>query len=321
MEDRLGLTQSLLERARAEGFALAGVCSAQAPVSLGVFADWTESGKHGTMNYLPRSMALRADPSTLLPGARSILAVGLPYQQPNPTTPGQPRIAAYALGRDYHKTIRAKLRRVVPVLIDAGHQVRICVDSAPVLEREYAQRAGLGWFGKNTCLIDSRTGSLFLIGLVLTTAELHASAPAIGGCGTCTACIDACPTGAIVQAGNVWQVDARRCVSYLTIEHKGEIDPDLRTGIGDWTFGCDVCQSVCPFNQPRGSQPQRARVTTEPDLLAVRQWPSLYELARIEPESWDEATRGSAVRRTGLAGIRRNAEICIENAQKRNQGM
>ncbi len=297
------------------GFDDCGICAAGAPESITFFEEWIGRGFHGTMDYLPRSTELRATLDSILPGARSVIAVALNYNQPNPRAPGEPLIARYALGRDYHKVLRVRLaqlgRRLDVLKPDARH--RPCVDSAPVLEREWAQRSGLGWFGKNTMLINSRKGSWFFLGLLLTTLELDPDEPAQGGCGTCRACIDACPTGAIVIAADRWQVDARRCVSYLTIEHRGEIDPALRPLIGDWTFGCDVCQEVCPFNQPRDSQPERAPETSEVDFLNRRSWPSLERLAEIEFDEWDELTRGSPVRRTGLEGLRRNAKINLEN--------
>ena len=291
-------------RAREFGFDLVGVCDARPPSTLEVFRSWLAAGFSATMDYLPRSLPLRSDPSALLPGVRSIIAVGLNYNQTNEPAPGQPRIARYALGRDYHKVLRSKLKRLAEGI---PGECRVCVDSAPILEREYANRAGLGWIGKNTCLINTERGSWFFLGLVLTTAELAFDAPAHGGCGTCTACIDACPTGAIVQVEGRWQIDSRRCISYLTIEHRGEIEPSLLDQVGDWTFGCDICQEVCPFNRPRDHQPLRARETSEPDFLARREWPGLVELAQISEPRWDELTRGSAVRRAGFEGLRRNA--------------
>lgn len=269
------------------------------------------------MDYLPRSIELRATLESILPGARSVIGVALNYNQPNPRVPGQPLIARYALGRDYHKVLRARLaqlgRRLDELTPDARH--RPCVDSAPVLEREWANRSGLGWFGKNTMLINSRRGSWFFLGLLLTTLELEPDEPAVGGCGTCRACIDACPTGAIVFEADRWQVDARRCISYLTIEHRGEIDSSLQPLIGDWTFGCDVCQEVCPFNQPRETQPERATVSDTPDFLNRREWPSLRTLAEIDYETWDTLTQGSPVRRAGHEGIKRNARINLENQE------
>jgi epoxyqueuosine reductase len=303
--------------ARRLGFTTCGVAPAVPAPHLEAYRQWLAQGNHATMRYLEEHLPLKAHPERLLPGVRSVVAVTLNYAQPNPPVPGQPRIAKYAQGRDYHKVLRGKLKRLGQWIesVEPGAVCRPCVDSAPVFERDYARLAGLGWFGKNTMLIDSKRGSWFFIGLLLTTAEFPADAPAEGGCGTCRRCIDACPTGAIVFRDGRWQIDARRCISYLTIEHRGEIAPELAAGMGDWTFGCDVCQDVCPFNQPRANQPLRAATTTEPDFLARREWPSLVELAQIAEPQWDEVTRGSPVRRTGVEGLRRNARINLENGR------
>lgn len=310
-------TDQLKERASALGFDLVGVCEPTPPPHLAAYERWLAKGYHGTMEYLARSVALRADPANLLPGVRSIVAVGLNYNRPNPPLPDRPRIARYALGRDYHRVLRGKLKRLASWIEEThpGAGNRACVDSAPILERDYAQLAGLGWFGKNTMLIHSRRGSWFVIGLLLTTAPFAPDEPAVGGCGTCRRCIEACPTGAIVFDEH-WQIDARRCVSYLTIEHRGEIEPTLEAGIGDWTFGCDVCQEVCPFNEPRPSQPLRATETTDPDFLRTCEWPPLEALAEIEADAWDALTQGRPVRRAGLDGLRRNARINLRQAKR-----
>lgn len=287
------------------GFEICGVTQAQPAPHLQAYVSWLERDFHGEMEYLREHLPLKGHPENLLPGVRSVIAVGLNYNQPNPIREGQPHIARYALGRDYHKVIRTKLRRLAECIErqQPGAACRACVDSAPIMERDYANLAGLGWFGKNTMLINSKRGSWFFIGILLTTAEFEPDLPAIGGCGTCRRCIDACPTGAIVFEDGRWQIDARRCISYLTIEQRGEIPYDT----GGWTFGCDVCQEVCPFNQPRSNAPLRGQETGEPDFRERREWPSLVEMSELSYEKWDELTRGSAVRRTGLEGLRRNA--------------
>ena len=257
------------------------------------------------MSYLAKHAEMKRDPAHLLPGCQSIIAVALNYYQDLPDR--DVKVARYALGRDYHHVIRGKLRQVAKALPEGEH--RICVDSAPLLEREFAHMAGLGWFGKNTMLIDSKRGSWFLLGFLLTTAELAYDDPSVGGCGTCTKCIEACPTGAIVFEDDRWQVDARRCISYLTIEHEGEHEFDT----AGWTFGCDICQEVCPFNEPRVSQPLRARRPTEPDFLNIRQWPNLQRLSMIDEAEWDEISKGSPLRRAGLEGIQRNATKALNH--------
>jgi epoxyqueuosine reductase len=305
--------------ALAEGFDLAGVCRVQVPPHLEQYREWLAKGRHGEMEYLRSHLPLKEDPERLLPGARSIIAAALNYNQEQSHVPGQPRIARYALGRDYHKVIRRMLVRLAKGL-QTEHpeaQFRACVDSAPIMERDFAQLAGLGWFGKNTMLINSRRGSWFFIGLLLTTLDIEPDEPAVGGCGVCTRCIEACPTGAIVHEDGRWQVDARRCVSYLTIEHRSQIPDDLEEGIGDWTFGCDVCQEVCPFNQPRPSQPERARETTISAFREGRRWPDLVQLAQVEEAPWRELARGSAVSRAPASQIRRNATINLRNRRRR----
>lgn len=300
---------------KGEGFDTVGVCRPEQPSGLTLLNQWVESGFHSGMEYMRRSISLRSDPATLLPGLRSLVMVTLPYNQPNPPVVRRPRVARYALGRDYHKVVRAKLRRVVEWLKreHPGEAHRVCVDSAPLLEREYAHRAGLGWFGKNTLLIDSMRGSWFVIGALLTTVEFEPDSPTLGRCGTCTACIDACPTGAIVPLGKRWVVDSNRCISALTIEHRGEFSPEQKRQVGLWTFGCDVCQEVCPFNHPRTGQPLRAAPTTEADFLDRRGLPALDVMVDWGAAEFDAATKGSALRRARLDGLRRNAKANLEN--------
>ncbi|QYK53179.1 MAG: tRNA epoxyqueuosine(34) reductase QueG [Fimbriimonadaceae bacterium] len=301
------------EVAMALGFDLVGICDAAPPQSLPVLENWIAHGMHGEMEYMATSLPLRADLNTILPGVQSVIAVGLNYYQEPPQS--DVKIARYALGRDYHKVIRGKLKKLAGVLSQEfpDHQWRPAVDSAPIMEREYANRAGLGWFGKNTCLINSHRGSWFFIGTLLTTAVLPYDSPAQGGCGTCRACIDACPTGAIVQLDGNWQVDARNCISYLTIEKRGEFSEKQSEQIGDWTFGCDICQEVCPFNQPRDSQPLRAQITQEPDFLKVRRFPSLQQLTQTSDDDWDELSQSSPIRRARKSGIERNALANLKN--------
>ncbi len=294
--------------ARKEGFDGFGVSSASvAPESLAFYEEWVRQGFHGEMDYMSSHLPLKSDPSTLLPGVRSVLAFSLPYFQESVRPEKEGKIARYALGRDYHKVVRKKLGRVVQFLEKElpGFQHRICVDSAPTLDRVFAHQAGLGWFGKNTLLINSRTGSYFFIGLILTTLDLAPTAPSLGGCGTCNKCIDACPTGAIVRLGDRWAVDSRLCLSYLTIEHRGDFQDSV--DLHGWLYGCDVCQEVCPFNQPRQSQPHRRPTTTVGEFLDQKNFPSLLELAELPEAQWDLVTQGSPIRRAKAEGLRRNA--------------
>lgn len=294
------------------GFDAVGVCDACPPPHLEAYRQWIERGYHGGMTYLQDHAALKADPGTLLPGVRSIVAVALNYFPGPGMSPNAPKIARYALGRDYHRVVRPRLRKLGDWLVERhpGSRFRVCVDSAPIMERDFANLAGLGWFGKNTCLIDSRRGSWFVIGLLLTTVRLQADAPAVGRCGTCSRCVDACPTGAIVLRDGRWMVDARRCISYLTIEHRGPIPDDLAPLTDGWVFGCDVCQEVCPFNQPRATHPDRAPKSRVPDF-EPRTWPPTERLADIDFQEWDDRTQGTAVRRAGWEGLRRNALLAL----------
>ncbi|MEI8282283.1 MAG: tRNA epoxyqueuosine(34) reductase QueG [Armatimonadota bacterium] len=291
------------------GFETIGVTPAiPIPEALAAYKEWLGIGYHAEMQYLADHELLKLDPKTLLPSARSAIVVSLNYYQ-EPQTPL--RIARYALGRDYHKVLRSKLKMLSKQLSCQypGAEFRACVDSAPILERSYAHLAGLGWFGKNTMLIDSKRGSWFFIGILLTSIEFEPDQPSAGGCGTCRKCIDACPTGAIVNTNNRWQIDSRQCISYQTIEKKGELTVDT----DGWVFGCDICQEVCPFNQPRESQPLRAQTTREPWFLEQRPFPSLAELADMTEEDWDPLTRASAIRRTGYEGLKRNATAAQNN--------
>ncbi|MES1228395.1 MAG: tRNA epoxyqueuosine(34) reductase QueG [Armatimonadota bacterium] len=301
--------------ARRLGFSLVGVCDPSPPQGLEFTRDWLRQGFAGEMAYMEASLALRRDLDILLPGVRSVVACGLEYGPERPVLGDGIRIARYALGRDYHKVLRSKLKKIGQFLDGTlpGESHRPCVDSAPVFEREYANRAGLGWFGKNTMLINSHRGSWFLLGVLLTTAEIARDNVAVGGCGTCTKCIDSCPTGAIVPLNGRWAVDSRKCISYLTIEKRGEIAPELQGQIGELAFGCDICQEVCPFNQPRPDQPLRAQPGQDSDLKDWRNWPSPETVVQWSYDEWDEATRGSAVRRAGYEGLRRNAGIVARN--------
>ena len=304
------MEEAIREYAHGLGFDLVGFTVATpAEEASAFYQKWVLAGFAADMDYLKDHIEAKRSPESMLPGAKSIIAVGLNYNQPLKETDDGPKISRYALGRDYHKVLRAKLKKL-SAFINQQHpdsNSRICVDSAPIMERTYAQLAGLGWFGKNTLLINSQRGSWFFLGLILTTAELKPDQPALGGCGTCRACVDACPTGAIVQFEGRWAVNSGRCISYLTIENRNEIPPELAEKLSGWTFGCDICQEVCPFNHPRENAPLRAQTTTEPDFLNTRQWPTLVQLAQIQEPEWDELTQGSPVRRAGIEGLRRNA--------------
>ena len=309
-------SRPIKEAALREGFELAGVCPAAAPPHFDAYLRWLADKNHARMNYMSRSRELRSHPEKLLPGAKSILAVGLNYFQNTEKTP--PRVARYALGRDYHKVLRAKLKRIAKWAETnyPGIQARPCVDSAPILERDFAQLAGLGWFGKNTCLINTKRGSWFFIGLLLLTEEFESDSPADGGCGTCRLCIDACPTGALVlkNGSSVASLDSHRCISYLTIEHPGDFNDEQKRNLNGWLYGCDICQEVCPFNQPREHQPTRSSITAEPDFQPRNQnsHPDLHHLTQITDADFLTAYAGTAFMRGGPTRLRRNARALTD---------
>jgi epoxyqueuosine reductase len=308
-------TDRILERCRELGFALAGVAPAAPSRRADRLAAWLAAGRHGEMAYLARHVEVRVDPRRLLPGARAVVCVADRHHAggADPDAPGSGRIARYARGDDYHRGMKKRLHRLCDELRAAhpGHRFRACVDSAPVGERELAERAGLGAVGKHTLLIERGVGSYLLLGEILTTLEL-APTPAAepDPCGACTRCLDACPTAAITP----WSVDATRCISYLTIEHRGPIDPALHGPMGDWLFGCDVCQEVCPHNEPTS----RTRAAPTHDAYAPRR--SGFDL--LEVLGWDEAARREAFRRSALKRakldmMKRNAVIAAGNALAR----
>ena len=301
----LALTRTVKERALELGFDRVAVAAAAPPPHADAFERWLEAGHAGDMEYLDEGRAARLDPGRLLPGWRSVVAVALNYA-PAEDDPAWRGVARYARGRDYQRVIRPRLQALKDVLRSAGGsdvRSRASIDTSAVLERSLAASAGLGWIGKNTNLIAPDLGSYFFIGIVLTTAELTADAAIPDRCGTCTACLDACPTGALVSP---YVLDARRCISYLTIEHRGEIDASLHAGVGGWLFGCDVCQEVCPWN--RHAPPGRDAA------LADGRPPGAPEtLVQMTDAEFREHFRGSALKRARRAGLARNARIVLAN--------
>ncbi|BCW95850.1 MAG: tRNA epoxyqueuosine(34) reductase QueG [Fimbriimonadales bacterium] len=304
------MSEWIKQYARALGFELVGVAPAQPPPHAESFLQWLAQGYAGTMEYLQRTARLRVNPAELLPDARSAVVVGLNYA-PAELPETDYRIARYALGEDYHRVLREKLETLLGAIqaLAPDTQGRVCVDSAPVLERDLAWLAGLGWYGKNTCLINTHRGSYFFIGVLLLTLELEYDSPAEGGCGTCRLCLDACPTGALIEP---YTLDARRCVSYLTIERRDSIPEAYRASMGEWLFGCDICQEVCPFNRPRVHQPLRAQPAREPRFQA-RPLPRLHEILTMDEGAFTARFRGSAITRARWRGLVRNALIVAGN--------
>ncbi len=251
------LTTALKQHARDLGFERAGVCRAVAPPGAARLDEWLARGFAGQMHYIADRRDAYQHPRHVLDGVESIVMLAMPYRtaEPTPAAAGQGRVARYAWGpADYHDVIRARLHDLADRLreLAPGARTRGVVDTAPLLEREFAQLAGLGWIGKNTLLLNREAGSYFFLAALLTDQQLECDAPhAADHCGTCTACLDACPTQAFPAP---YVLDASRCISYLTIEHRGPIPEELREGLGDWLFGCDVCQDVCPWN-PHAAKP------------------------------------------------------------------
>jgi epoxyqueuosine reductase len=303
----LALGSAVKARARELGFDRVAIGPAEPPEHGDALEAWLDAGYAGTMSYLDRGRAERLDPARLLPRARSVVAVAMSYNPGAALTDDDWRgVSRYARGRDYHDVIRPRLVELGEFIGSAsGAPVasRAAVDSSAVLERDLAARAGLGWVGKNTNLLTQSLGSYFFIGIVLTTAELPFDQREPDRCGTCTACLDACPTRAFVAP---YVLDARRCISYLTIEHRGDIAGDLAEQIGEWVFGCDVCQEVCPWN--RKAEPGR-----EAALEPCGSFGALETLLELDPQAFRARFRGSPLTRTKRAGLLRNAAIVLAN--------
>ena len=318
MAETFATTEKVLDRCRELGFALAGVADAGRSRWGEQLRQWLASNRHGEMQYMADHVDLRLDPAAMVPGAASVICVADRYHTGHRDAPqagpARGRIARYARGDDYHKVMKRRLHELCDDLQRAhpDEQFRACVDTAPVLERELAQRSGIGAVGKNTLLLEQGVGSYLLLGEVITTLPLEPTPDRldVDPCGTCTRCIDACPTDAITP----WSVDATRCISYLTIEHRGTIEPEYHEPIGDWIFGCDICQEVCPHNRPtRRSRAQAVHETYAPrttgfGLLEVLNW--------TEQDRRDAFTR-SSMKRAKLGMMKRNALIAAGNALQR----
>jgi epoxyqueuosine reductase len=300
-------------RAHELGFDLCGIAPATDVPGLAFFAEWLARGYAGEMHYLSRSVDRRMDVRRVLPSAESVIVLGTVYHSDRPYStqiadPGEALVARYAWGDDYHDVIGARLEALVAWMharADGPFDERRYVDTGPVQERVYAQRAGLGWIGKNCCLINPAAGSWLFLSEVICSLALDADAPGLDQCGTCTLCLEACPTSAFVAPG---VLDARRCLSYLTIELKGPIPREWHAAVGSHAYGCDICQEVCPWNQ---AAPTSADPAWQPRPAFDR--PSLRALAARSNDELRRDLRGSAMKRTGLKGLRRNLEVCIGN--------
>jgi epoxyqueuosine reductase len=305
--------ENLLEMARAAGFADVGVTGVDLAEDERHLDNWLAAGRHGEMDYMARHGSRRSRPQELLPGTLRVISARMDYWPEDAadaaTVLGDPRlgyVSRYALGRDYHKVLRAALARLAEAIaVRCAHQYRVFVESAPVLEKALARNAGLGWIGKHTNLIVKDAGSYFFLGEIYTDLPLPVDQPASMHCGSCTACMPACPTGAITGPQ---QLDARRCISYLTIELRGSIPAELRPAIGNRIYGCDDCQLVCPWNK-------FARAAAHPDFR-VRHGldaPRLTELAAWTRAQFEQRFEGGAVRRIGYEAFIRNVMVALGN--------
>lgn len=306
-----GRARAVKARAAELGFDACGIAEAGPVDPEDRLGQWLRAGYHADMDWMARTRNVRQDPRHKMPGARSIVVVARNYYQPGPDpAPGRGKVARYAWGRDYHKVLRKPLIALARFLDAFGVETPsyASVDSGPVMERAWAERAGVGWVGKNSLVLRRDIGSWFFLGTVITEVSLAPDAPVTEHCGTCRACLDACPTDAIVADG---VVDSNRCISYQTIENREEIPSQLHSQLAGWVFGCDICQDVCPWNR-------FARPTTEPGFAARsgQTNPDLDELLKLDERRFDARFAGTAIRRAKWRGMVRNARIALRNAGK-----
>jgi epoxyqueuosine reductase len=324
------IAQTAKRAATGAGFDLAGV----APVrkedlpELGAFIEWVDAGRAGEMKYLESRTEAgelrRASATNAAPWVRSMVVCAVNYSADKPYSvevndPQRGWISRYAWGtKDYHDALLPRLRQVEAAIKEFGAQngvpveTRSYVDTGPILERVYARHAGIGWIGKNTCIIHPKMGSWLFLGVILTSLELPSDTAAPDRCGSCTRCIDACPTQALVAPG---KLDARLCIAYLTIEKRGVIDEDLRPAMGHHIFGCDICQDVCPWNNKAGNAPPTSLPEFQPQEQIFH--PDLQWLAQLDEESYRRAFRGSPVKRAKYSGLKRNVAIAMGNSRNK----
>lgn len=307
-------SDSIKAKAAELGFDACGIAPAGALPELRFFPDWIRRGYAGSMAYLERSAGRRADVRHVVPSARAVIVTATVYNTDRPYSvecadPSRAQIARYAWGDDYHDVIGARLDTLVEWMRAASteaFEARVYVDTGPVQERVYARHAGIGWIGKNTCVIHPRLGSWIFLGEIICSLELDPDPPSLDQCGSCTLCLEACPTRAIVAPG---ELDSTRCISYLTIEHRGEIPEELQPGLGTHVYGCDICQEVCPWNQ---MAPRSADAAWQP--RPAWDMPALVDLLVMTDTDLQNALSGSAMSRAKPAGLRRNITIAAKNA-------
>ena len=308
-------SEQIKTRAREIGFDVCGVAAASDHPELSFFREWLDRGYAGDMAYLQRSADRRADVRRVLPSARTVIVTGTIYNAERPYSiecadPDRAHIARYAWGDDYHDVIGRRLEQLLAWMREQSSEpfeARAYVDTGPVQERVYAQHAGIGWIGKNTCVINPEVGSWIFLAEIICDLPLECDSPSFDQCGTCTLCLEACPTQAIVAPG---VLDSTRCISYLTIELKGDIPVALAPAIGNHVYGCDVCQEVCPWNAVAPS-------STDPAWQPRAVWDgtTVDALSSMTDEELSAALEGSAMRRTKIAGLRRNVEAARNNLE------
>ena len=306
--------QEIRDFAATLGFSLTGIAPIQRTPEGDFYSDWLDRGYAGEMHYLERQKAARMDPQSVLPGAQSVIVCAINYNTSLPLSSFdrlRAWVSRYALGADYHETLQKKLRSLARwIEVNGPARTRTYVDTGPLTERVFAKYAGIGWFGKNTCIINQQVGSWLFLGCILTDLELQTGAPPPDRCGTCTRCLDACPTDAFVGP---YILDSRKCISYTTIELRGAIPEDAREGIGHHLFGCDICQDVCPWNR-------RAPVSSDPAFQPREGlfWPALEELLGFSREDWTIRIRGTPLKRAKVKGLVRNLMVVAGNSGLRS---
>ena len=316
------LASEIKEKARQLGFTLAGITNPSRPEHYAVFQGWLAAGRPAGMAYLADGNAVerRADPRNILPECRSILVLGIPYSNPSAAAPpDEPvphgQVAAYAWGADYHLVLPERLQALVAFLEEQiGRPIpnRCYTDTGPILERDLAMRAGLGWIGKNTCLINPKSGSYFLLAEILLGLDLPPDQPFVSDhCGSCTRCIDACPTDCILPDRTI---DAGRCISYLTIENKADIPAELRPLLGSWVFGCDICQIVCPWNIRFASQSADPAFAPRPGVPN----PVLADELALTTREFNLKFKNGPVKRAKRRGYLRNAAVAAANSGRKS---
>lgn len=294
--------EELKAEARRMGFTHAGIAHAESLTEEGARLEtWLNNGFAGTMGWMARRAGERIDPGRVLPGVRSVIVVAMNYYTGAAQPAGEGKISRYAWGDDYHDVMGPKLAALCGWLAEhvPGSSSRWYVDTGPVLEKAWAARAGIGWLGKHATIITPTHGSWVFLGVVLTTAAFEPDPPAVDRCGTCTRCIDACPTVAIVEP---YVVDARRCISYLTIEHRGALPAEFEHGLEGWIFGCDICQDVCPWNTKRSTETSEPAFQPREGMVH----PDTAMLMAMDEAAFNDTFQSSPVKRTGIGGLRRN---------------